>query len=71
MRIEPMDFLSIKFDGDILFELPPIHKPMRLSKQMQGMGRKYDGHTWCKVKTTNTKNSFGLGFRNTKCLGHL
>jgi hypothetical protein len=40
MKIEPMNFLSIKFDGDILFELPPICKPMRLSKQMQGMDRK-------------------------------
>jgi hypothetical protein len=55
MRIEPMDFLPIKFNGDILFELPLICKPMGLSKQMQGMDRKYNGHTWCKVKTTNIK----------------
>ncbi len=41
MTIEPMDFLPIKFDGDILFELPPIRKPMGLFKQMQGMDRNF------------------------------
>jgi hypothetical protein len=39
-----------------MFELPPLYKPMGVSKQMQGMDRKYDSHTWCKVKTTNIKN---------------
>ncbi len=39
--------------------------------QMQGMDRKYDGHPWCKVITTNIKNNFGLSFQKAHCLGHL
>jgi hypothetical protein len=38
---------------------------------MQGMDRKYDGHAWSKVITTNIKNNFGLSFRKVHCLGHL
>jgi hypothetical protein len=34
---------------------------MGVSKQMQGMDKKYDSHAWCKVKTTNI-NYFGLAF---------
>jgi hypothetical protein len=53
MRIEAINFLPMKFDGDVLFELPLACKPMRISKQMQGMDKEYDGHTWCKVEMTN------------------
>ncbi len=35
------------------------------------MDRKYDGHAWSKVITTNINNSFGLSFRKVHCLGHL
>jgi hypothetical protein len=38
---------------------------------MQGMDRKYDGHAWSKVITTNIKHSFGLNFKKVYCLGHL
>jgi hypothetical protein len=38
---------------------------------MQGIDRKYDGHAWCKVITTNIKNGFGLSFTKAPCLGHL
>ncbi len=38
---------------------------------MHGMDRKYDGHVWCKVITTNTKNSFQLSSRKVRCLDHL
>jgi hypothetical protein len=41
------------------------------SSHMQGMDRKYNGHTWSKVITTNIKNMFGLSFRKVWCLGHL
>jgi hypothetical protein len=37
--------------------------------KMQGMDKKDDGHAWCKVITTNIKNSFGLSFKKTHCLG--
>jgi hypothetical protein len=71
MRIEVINFLPTKFDSDMLFELPLVCKPMGVSKQMQGMEKKYDDHAWCKVKITNIKNSFRLGFRSAKRLGHL
>lgn len=32
MKIEVINFLLMKFDGDVLFELPPIDKPMGVSK---------------------------------------
>jgi hypothetical protein len=38
---------------------------------MQGMDRKYHGHAWCKVITTNIKNSSGLSFKKACYLGHL
>jgi hypothetical protein len=55
--------LPIAFNDDIIFELPPIHLPIGHSGQMQGMDRNYDGHVWCKVKTSNIKNNFCLGLK--------
>lgn len=52
----------INFKNDILFELLPLHQPIKHFDQMQGMDWKYDDHVWCKVKTTNIKNEFELGF---------
>jgi hypothetical protein len=58
-------------DGDVLFELSLLLPNARGSSKMQGMDRKNNGHAWCKVITINIKNSFGLNFKNTHCLGHL
>jgi hypothetical protein len=33
--------------------------------------RKYDGHAWSKVITTNIENNFGFGSKKVQCLGHL
>jgi hypothetical protein len=41
ITIEFVNCLPTKFNGDILFELPPSH---HLLGQLQGMGRKFDGH---------------------------
>ncbi len=71
MKIEIVSFFPMKFDGDVLFELPFVCKRMGVSIQMQSMDIKYNGHTWCKVKMTNIKNSFGLGFQSAKCSSHL
>ncbi len=62
---------SITFDGDVLFELSPMFLTAHNPSQMQGMDKKYDGHVWCKLVTTNTKILFGLNFRKGCCLGHL
>jgi hypothetical protein len=71
IKFEYVSFMPITLNDDIIFELPPIHLPTSHFKQMQGMDHKYNGHAWCKAKTSNIKNNFGLGFRSTKCLGHL
>jgi hypothetical protein len=38
---------------------------------MQGMDKKYDGHFWCKIKTTNIKNNDGLKFKRSSYVGHV
>jgi hypothetical protein len=38
-----MGIIFPQFNGDILFELPPIHHPLGHSEQLQGMDKKYDG----------------------------
>jgi hypothetical protein len=35
------------------------------------MYRKYDGHAWCKVITTNIKYNIGPSFKKAYCLGYL
>ncbi len=57
---QKVQFLSIAFNGDFLFKLPPMLLTTHTPLQMQGMDRKYDGHAWCKVITTNIKNNFGF-----------
>jgi hypothetical protein len=32
MKIEIINFLPMKFDDDVLFELPLVYKPMGVSK---------------------------------------
>jgi hypothetical protein len=66
-----MNYLPSKFNGDILFELPPIQHPLGQFEKLQGMDRKFNVHVWCKLQTSNTKNSLGQAFKMTKCLGHL
>jgi hypothetical protein len=68
---QKVQFLSITFNGNVLFKLPPVlliaHRPL----QMQNMDRKYDGHAWCKMITINIKNNFEISFKKACCLGHL
>jgi len=63
--------LPITFNDDIIFEFLPICFLTAHFRQMQGMDRKYDGHVWCKLKTSNIKINFGLEFWSNQCLGHL
>jgi hypothetical protein len=65
MKIEAINFLPMKFDDDVMFELPPLYKPMGVSKQMQGIDKKYDNHTWCKVKIAHKKKEIWFGL--SKC----
>jgi hypothetical protein len=49
IRIEFLNCLSTKFNGDILFELSYICHPLGHFGQLQGMDKKFDGHVWCKL----------------------
>lgn len=59
------------FNVDILFEFPFIDNPHSHFGYIQGMDRKYNGHSWWKVKMKNIKNDFNLVFHRIRCLGHL
>ncbi len=71
IKVQYVSFLPITFNNDIIFEFSPICLPISHSEQMQSMDHKYNDDVWCKVKTSNIKNNFGLGFRSTRCLGQL
>jgi hypothetical protein len=70
ITIEFVNYFPTKFNGNILFELLPLHHLLGHSEQLQVMDKKYNGHVWCKLQTSKIKNVFGLGFRTTKCLRH-
>ncbi len=71
IKVQNDSSIPITFNGNIIFELLPIRRPIGHFGQMQGMDHKYNGHVWCKMKTSNIKNNFGLGCKNTWCLRHL
>jgi hypothetical protein len=60
--IEIVPCILTTFNGDVLFEWPPLINIDGHSGHMQGMDRKHDGHVWYKVKTINIKNNFNLNF---------
>ena len=59
MKHETVPFLPPVFDGDVIFELPPCGPSSSASgaKSLEGMDKRYDGHPWCKLVTTNIHNS--------------
>jgi hypothetical protein len=61
-NIEIVPCILTTFNGDVLFELPPLVSLGGHFGQMQGMDRKHDGHVWYKAKTTNIKNNVNLNF---------
>ncbi len=60
IKIQFVSPLPITFNDKIIFEMPPICLPTGHYGQMQSMDHKYDGHAWCKVKTSNIKNNFSF-----------
>ena len=65
--------LPPKFNGDVIFELPPVSTShmSTYAKGMYGMDKRHDGHVWLKKVTTNITNSQGFTFKTSYCLGHL
>jgi hypothetical protein len=70
LDIQRVKFLPPTFNGDVLFELPPVDTsgPFHM---MQGMDKRHDGHAWSKSITSNIKSDMSLTFRTSTCIGHL
>ena len=68
-----MQTLPPKFNGDVIFELPPISTSLMstYAKGMSGMDKRHNGHVWSKTVTTNITNSQGFTFKTSYCLRHL
>jgi hypothetical protein len=47
----------------VLFEFPPVYKLMGVSKQMQGMDKKYVSHIWCRWKWPKLKTLLVWAFK--------
>jgi hypothetical protein len=62
VRFLRVDFLPLVFNGDVVFELPPIGSSVGNSqaKLIVGMDKRHDGHPWTKTITSHIKNSMGL-----------
>jgi hypothetical protein len=70
LDIQRMMFLPPTFNGDVLFELPPVDTSGPLH-MMHGMDKRHDGHAWTKTVTSNIKSDMSLTFRTSTCIGHL
>ena len=47
-------YLPSQFNGNAIFELPPLHAPKLGGKgRLEGMDRRYDGHCWTETATSN------------------
>jgi hypothetical protein len=67
-----VQYLPPSYNGDVIFELPPSWVSASSSKNaMDGMDKRFDGHTWCRTMTSNIHNSEGLTFRKSSCAGQL
>jgi hypothetical protein len=68
--IQRVKFLLPTFNGDVLFELPPIDTsgPFHM---MHGMDKRHDGHAWTKIVTSNIKSDMSLTFHTSTYIGHL
>ena len=71
--LEKVDVLPSVFDGDVIFEFPPLGAdvPHSHARFMFEMDKRFNGHAWCKTKTSNITNDLGLTFRFSCCVGHL
>ena len=70
---QQVEFLPPAYDGDAIFELPPcqLSSSSLATKNLEGMDKRSDGHSWCKLITTNIHNSDNLKFHKSFCAGHL
>jgi hypothetical protein len=64
IRLQQFDYLPPRYDGDVIFEFPPLgdHGQNTKAKQLRGMDRRYDGHAWSRTITSNIQNDLKLCF---------
>ena len=72
---QKLNYLSTKYNGNIVFELPSLSTVKGGGAAMLvDMDRRRDGHAWTETTTTTTNISDldgQLSFRYVKCFGHL
>jgi hypothetical protein len=73
LDIQRVQYLPSTFNGDVLFELPPVDMSglQTQGKLMHGKDKHHDGHPWTKTVTSHIKNDMSLSFRTSICVGHL
>jgi hypothetical protein len=73
LDIQRVQFLPPTFNGDVLFELPPVDTSglQMHAKLMHGMDKRHDGHAWTTTVTSHIKCNMSLTFRTSTCVGHL
>jgi hypothetical protein len=65
-----VQYLPPSYNGDVVFELLPSSVSASTSTNtMDGMDKRFDGHTWCRTITSNIHNSQGLTFRKSLYVG--
>ena len=67
-----VQYLQPSYNGNAIFELLPSCVSASTSKNtIDGMNKRFDGHTWCRTITSNIHNSQGLTFRKSLYIGQL
>lgn len=64
-------YVPAKYDNDILFELLPLLEgiPIPYKGIIEGMGKQFDVHAWCKTMTMNIKNDFASSLKRPPVWG--
>jgi hypothetical protein len=73
LDIQRVHFFPPTFNGDVLFELPPVDTSglQTHTKLMHGMDKRHDGHAWTKIVISHIKSDMSLTFRSSTCVGRL
>jgi hypothetical protein len=68
-----VEFLPPTFNGDVIFELPPIEISgvQSQAKLMVGMDKRHNGHAWTKTIISHFENDMGLTSGILAYFGHL
>jgi hypothetical protein len=73
VKLQRVDYLSLIFNGDVVFEFLQFRSSIRnfQAKLMVGMDKQHDGHTWTKTITSHIKNDMDLMLCTSSCACHL